>query len=296
MTYHILAIDDELTNLIILEEYLSEGNYEVTSVQSAQAGLAQLESGNKFHAILLDRMMAGMNGMEFLEQIKGNERYKHIPVIMQTAAATQDQIAEGIKAGVFYYLTKPFKKNVLISVLESALKDFSVYDEIKTKLEQVNAALHRIVSCSFLLQNLDDVSNVSYYIAKLYPDPEVTIMGLKELMINAVEHGNLGITYDEKSELNFKGIWAEEVQNRLSLPEYKDKYAIASLEKNDDQIVFTIEDQGRGFDWEKYMVMDPMRATDNHGRGIAMSNILSFDEIEYVAPGNKVICRKNLKK
>ncbi|OQW72540.1 MAG: hypothetical protein BVN35_14080 [Proteobacteria bacterium ST_bin11] len=296
MTYHILAIDDELTNLIILEEYLSEGNYEVTSVQSAQAGLAQLESGNKFHAILLDRMMAGMNGMEFLEQIKGNDRYKHIPVIMQTAAATQDQIAEGIKAGVFYYLTKPFKKNVLISVLESALKDFSVYDEIKTKLEQVNAALHRIVSCSFLLQNLDDVSNVSYYIAKLYPDPEVTIMGLKELMINAVEHGNLGITYDEKSELNFKGIWAKEVQNRLSLPEYKDKYAIASLEKNDDQIVFTIEDQGRGFDWEKYMVMDPMRATDNHGRGIAMSNILSFDEIEYVAPGNKVICRKNLKK
>ncbi|MBS3955383.1 MAG: response regulator [Methylomicrobium sp.] len=295
MTHQILAIDDEHLNLILLEEYLSEGNYEITAVQSAKAGLEQLESGHKFHAILLDRMMAEMDGMEFLELIKGNDRYKHIPVIMQTAAATQDEIAEGIKAGVFYYLTKPFKKNVLLSILESALKDYSVYDDIKTKLEQVNAALTCVVSCDFSLKSLEDVTSLSYFIANLYPDPEAVIMGLRELMINAVEHGNLGITYDEKSELNFKCAWAEEVQRRLSLPEYKDKYATASFKKMDDQIVFTLEDQGNGFEWERFMEMDPIRATDNHGRGIAMSNIMSFDQIEYIAPGNKVICRKKLK-
>jgi CheY-like chemotaxis protein len=294
MTYNILAIDDEQPNLLMLEEYLSDSHYEVTSVQSAKEGLSLLESGQKFNAILLDRMMPEMAGMEFLEKIKGDDRFKNIPVVMQTAAAAQDQIAEGIAAGVFYYLTKPFKKNVLISVLESALKDFSVYDDIKSQLEQANAALTRLDGCNFSFQTLDDVTNIALYLANLYPDPEASIMGLKELMINAVEHGNLGITYDDKSELNLKGEWIDEVEKRLSLPEYKEKFAKAYFTKENDQVVLILEDQGTGFDWKKYMEMDPDRATDNHGRGIAMSNIMSFDEVEYVAPGNKVICRKKL--
>ncbi len=292
MTHYILAIDDEAPNLLMLEEYLSEGDYEVTSVQSAKEGLAHLESGTKVHAILLDRMMPEMTGMEFLEQIKQDDRFKHIPVIMQTAAAAQDQIAEGIAAGVFYYLTKPFKKNVLLSILRSALRDFAVYDDVKAQLDQRNAALSRLDSCRFSVQTLDDVKNISAYFANLYPDPDSAIMGLKEMMINAVEHGNLGITYDDKTELNENGTWEEEVERRLSLPENKEKFAQAVLERKGDEIIFTLEDEGDGFEWEEYLEMDPKRALDNHGRGIAMSKMLSFDDVEYVAPGNKVVCRK----
>jgi hypothetical protein len=49
-----------------------------------------------------------------------------------------------------------------------------------------------------------------------------------------------------------------------------------------------IKDQGDGFDFEKYLDMDPARAFDTHGRGIAMSRMLSFDSLDYRGCGNEV--------
>ena len=51
------------------------------------------------------------------------------------------------------------------------------------------------------------------------PDPEAVIIGLTELLVNAVEHGNLGITYEDKTALNAAGTWDTEVRRRLALPE-----------------------------------------------------------------------------
>lgn len=292
MTFYILAIDDEQANLLMLEEYLSDDDYNVVTVQSAKEGIAYLESGKKVHAILLDRMMPEMSGMEFVAHVKSDDRFKYIPVIMQTAAAAPDQIAEGISAGVFYYLTKPFKRNVLLSVLKSALKDFAVFDDLRGQLEKGAAALNRLDTCSFSFQNLDDINNISYYVATLYPRPDEVILGIRELMLNAVEHGNLGITYDEKTELNDKGEWMDEVNQRLLLADNKDKWARIFIEKKAREIVLHIEDEGPGFEWEQYLLMSPERALHSHGRGIAMSKMMSFDSLEYITPGNKVVCKK----
>ena len=98
----------------MLEAYLSDENYDLFSVQNALDGIKHLQSGHKVDAILVDRMMPGMDGIEFIRQIKP---FKNIPIIMQTAAASQDEIAEGIAEGVFYYLTKPYKKILLLSIL-----------------------------------------------------------------------------------------------------------------------------------------------------------------------------------
>ncbi len=295
MTYTILAIDDEKPNLLMLEEFLSdETDCVFIGVESAQEGLDLLDSGQEVHAILLDRMMPGMDGMQFLEKTKADERFKYTPVIMQTAAAAQEQVAEGIAAGVFYYLPKPFQKQVLLSILRSALRDYDQYCTLRDALGQTSAALRLVDHCQFSVQTLEDVKAVSAHLAGLYDQPDDVLMGLSELMINAVEHGNLGITYDEKTELNHNGEWEEEVARRLALSENKQKYAKVMLERTSQAIVLTIEDCGDGFDWDAYLEISPERALHNHGRGIAMSRMLSFDEIEYVAPGNKVICTKHL--
>ena len=49
-----------------------------------------------------------------------------------------------------------------------------------------------------------------------------------------------------------------------------------------------IIDTGKGFQWRKYMEIDPARAQDNHGRGIAQANAVSFDQLEYNDIGNEV--------
>lgn len=289
---NVLAIDDEVENLLLIEEYLTDDEYEVTSVQSAEQGLAYLEAGNHVHAILLDRMMPGMNGMEFLSQVKGSQRFKNIPVIMQTAAGTPAEIAEGIEAGVFYYLTKPFKRSALLSVLRNAIKDFSVYEEVSSELTRLNESLRGIDSCTLSIRTLQEVGDMSLLICRLFPDPEHVALGVRELLINAVEHGNAGITYDEKTAIQNAGNWDEEVSRRLDLPENRGKRVNVAFQRKALEIVLRIEDQGAGFDWNAYMTIDPSRFLDSHGRGIAMSKMLSFDQVEYVAPGNIVICTK----
>jgi hypothetical protein len=108
-------------------------------------------------------------------------------------------------------------------------------------------------------------------------------------MTNAVEHGNLGISYDEKTQLNNEGRWQEEVERRLCLPENLGKYALLKLEQGPTELRITIRDQGPGFDWENYLQISPERVFDNHGRGIAMAGAVSFDRIEYRGNGNEVV-------
>ena len=60
--------------------------------------------------------------------------------------------------------------------------------------------------------------------------------------------------------------------------------------RNPGELRFTVRDQGKGFDWQQYLEMSPERAFDTHGRGIAMSKLLSFDRLEYRGCGNEVEC------
>ena len=126
-------------------------------------------------------------------------------------------------------------------------------------------------------------------LASTCPDPGNRALGLKELFFNAIEHGNLGITYDEKTRLEKEDSWKEELQRRLNLPENQDKYVVVHLERHAHEIVFIITDQGAGFDWRPYETMDPQRMFDSHGRGIAMARSLCFDELRYRGRGNEVM-------
>jgi len=112
---------------------------------------------------------------------------------------------------------------------------------------------------------------------------------LSELMINAIEHGNLHIGYEEKSELRKQGLWESEISKRLDMPENKKLYASIDVINNSDGVTFTITDQGKGFDWDGFMEFDTDRVMDNHGRGIAMANKLYFSNVEYRGKGN-IVC------
>ena len=109
-------------------------------------------------------------------------------------------------------------------------------------------------------------------------------------MVNAIEHGNLGITYAEKTDLMLASAWSTEVERRLALPENQNKYAALHFEATDDTIRIHIKDQGRGFDWQKYLEFAPERLTDPHGRGIATTRIVAFSTLQYLGCGNEVIC------
>jgi CheY-like chemotaxis protein len=287
----ILAVDDEAFNLDILSEYLDADGYEVILACNGVEALEKLEAHEDIDVIVLDRMMPLMSGMEFLAVIKPQERFLSIPVIMQTAAASHEQIKQGIDAGVFYYLTKPYEEEMLLSLVRSALTEARQKLSMRYEVRQNKQVLGLLKEASFRFRTLEDARALAIYIANAFPEPESVVYGLNELMINAVEHGNLGITYQEKTQLVLKNEWQSEVERRLSLPEQALCFAELFFKATQNNVTLTIKDQGQGFDYNNYLDLDPGRVTEAHGRGIATSRLISFDEMFYQGCGNEVVCR-----
>lgn len=102
----IMIVDDELINLEILKEILSE-EYEVLTAENGKQALDTLHSSLKpVSLILLDINMPVMDGLEFLEAIKGEDSYKNIPIIVLTAE--KDNELKSIKMGAVDFIPKPY--------------------------------------------------------------------------------------------------------------------------------------------------------------------------------------------
>ena len=286
---HILFADDELLNQEIVTEYLADSDYQISTVENGQIAWQKLAANpNKYDIILLDRMMPEMDGLELLLKIKDHPILKFCPVIFQTAKATKTDIIEGLQAGAYYYLTKPFEQKMLLSIINTAARDRQQHLQLQESISQLHCSLGLMKSANFTFQTLDQANNLAILLSNACPKPEKIINGITELMINAIEHGNLNINYELKSALIQSGEWYSEVNRRQKLPANQDKYAEINFNRSGDECLIIVTDQGEGFDWQRYMDFDPDRVMDNHGRGIAMANKLSFTRIEYRGCGNQV--------
>lgn len=286
----ILLVDDAKYNLKILQSYLKEEPYNLKSCDSGTAAweiISKSKPGDIF-TVILDRVMPEMDGMEVMKNIKCHPELDSLPVIMQTSRSSEEDILEGIAAGANYYLTKPFTKERLCAVVKATVSKYRRY--LASREESVRGQRGPILMTKgeFKFKTLEEANDLGLLLANACPDPKKVITGISELLINAIEHGNLGITYDDKSNLVDTQGWAEEVERRMVLPENKDKIALTTFTRNVDEIVIEIIDQGVGFDWQKYMEFDPARAFDSHGRGIFMAKSMSFDRLMYHGSGNHV--------
>ncbi len=285
----LLIVDDDELNREIITEHLDESDYVITTANDGDIAIELLEKEpTKFDIVLLDRMMPRMGGMEVLSRIRQHSQLSSIPVILQTARASTDDIIDGMKAGANYYITKPFEETMLKTVVQTAGGDRKRFLNLQQALIQSTRTLTLMELGRFSFQTLSQASDLATMLANACPDANRVVTGLSELMINAIEHGNLGIGYHEKSELNIAGEWLKEIEHRIGLPQYSEKWTTIAFEKNRGKITISIKDQGQGFDWHNYLELDPNRAFDNHGRGIAMAKLLSFDAIEYLGSGNEV--------
>lgn len=291
----ILLIDDDLKNLEILECYLEDAGYACVTTTCGKEGLDILqEQPYRFRAILLDRMMPEMNGMEFLSHVKSDPAFSMLPVIMQTAAASPQDIQEGIDAGSFYYLTKPFTEDVLLSVVKSAIRDLEQFEDLQAQVDRGSDLFTCLNTAEFQIQTLAQANTLAVQLSRAFPDPNRVAPGLMELLVNAIEHGNLQISYQDKTQLIESGQWETEITRRLADPVYSEKHATLRFQRNSDSIELTIEDGGQGFDWHQYMNGGIDLACTSHGRGIVMAKALSFDTFEYQGNGNRVQCTVNL--
>jgi len=289
----VLLVDDEAINLEILQDYFAdeESLATVAADGGERAWQLLLNPANDFKLILLDRMMPGVDGLTLLRRIKNDARFAKIPVILQTAADSAEAIREGLEAGAYYYLTKPYRRDKLIAIVHAALADSEERSKLGQKLAEHISCLGLLNRAEFAIRSLDEASQLAAFVAQACPNPETAAMGLSELLINAIEHGNLGLSYKEKMQLKQQDNWHEEIRRRSALPENQGKLVRLSFERSHSGITFRISDQGKGFSWQDFLEFDPSRAFDPNGRGIALAKMLSFSNIRYEESGSVAVAR-----
>ncbi len=237
----ILIVDDDHFNLEILKDFLEGEGYEITCANNGLEGWSILEdSFDKFDAVLLDRMMPEMDGMDVIKRIKSHPSMSKLPVIMQTGKSKSSEVLEGLEAGVYYYLTKPLKKTHLLAIVSAAVREYQYQRFIEEEVIRKKGAICQLDRGEFSFHSIDEAKNIATLLSGVTDNSDSIALGLLELLINAVEHGNLGISYDEKSELLSQCRWEQEVERRINLPENKYKRATVKFERLSDELKFLI--------------------------------------------------------
>lgn len=117
----ILVVDDQPDNVFILQDRLEHEGFEVIKAYDGPSGIS-LATEQCPDLILLDVMMPGMSGFEVCKTLSLNESTKDIPIILVTALGEASDLSEGLQAGAFDYIKKPFNKIELIARINSALR------------------------------------------------------------------------------------------------------------------------------------------------------------------------------
>ena len=277
-------------NLEIIGDVLDDPAFIVSTAANGEiAWQAMLATELPPHLLVLDRMMPVLGGIELLKRIKGDSRFASIPAIMQSAAGSSREIAEGVAAGAWYYLPKPYAPHDLLAIVGAALEEVAEREVANQAVRNRRSVLELLDVAEFEFYTLKDAADLALSLAGLCPDPASAAMGLSELLVNAVEHGNLGISYADKSEMRRNESWEREVEERLGDPVLGARRARLIFRRLADQLMFTISDEGEGFDWRGYLEFSPERAFDPNGRGIALARLASFSSLDYRGCGNIVV-------
>jgi PAS domain S-box-containing protein len=125
-------------------------------------------------------------------------------------------------------------------------------------------------------------------------DGKLLRIALFEVLINAIEHGNLAISFDEKTEAALKGNYIEFLAERQNNPRFAGKKVKIEYSVNSERVVYIVTDEGEGFDHAGIMSEDSGRANEemlSHGRGITMAKNI-FDRVKFNERGNQVMMIK----
>lgn len=119
----LLVVDDSSTMRRIIKNTLSRLGYtEILEAEDgAQAWEVMSDENSGVGILITDWNMPEMNGLELVKKVRGEQRYKDVPIIMVTTEGGKAEVITALKAGVNNYIVKPFTPQVLKEKLEAVL-------------------------------------------------------------------------------------------------------------------------------------------------------------------------------
>ncbi|UCF63389.1 MAG: response regulator [bacterium] len=294
----ILVVDDEELIIQLLSDYLSDLGYQVETAYSSEEVLDKLNDGFDFDLVLSDINLPGKSGIELLRIIK--ELKTDIPVVLLTGLKTLDNAISAVKNGAADYITKPFELKSVRQVVERILKK---QHRIHWK-EQIFEHLKYLKYYFQFRTSEFDPGILSKEIASMLKKIQFTHLAeidqyelaINEVLVNAMEHGNLELPSQTKgNDFSKKSKFEELREKRLNDPVYCQRSIYVVFEADKEVFSLTVRDEGPGFDWKKYFnsahVIKSVN-TEIFGRGFKIIQHIS-DEIHFNDSGNTITVIKN---
>lgn len=297
-TLTILLVDDELLVREELGAILEESGYAVITGSDGEEGLDMFRA-QRPDMVITDVRMPRRDGLSVAMTIR--EESPEVPVTVITGHGTEAMAIKALRAGVTDFVKKPVRMEDLDAALSRMRAARRAPPAPEPPLDHPESVELVELLWSYRLDN--DLETVPSFVDMLMTHCTTGLAGagamelslaLRELLINAVEHGNLGVTFDEKTRALESGTMARLLEKRASDPERATRRVGVQAHVKEGLLTVQIQDQGRGFDWAN--LPDPLdlsRQLAPNGRGLLLAR-MSVDSLEYNDSGNLVTITKAL--
>jgi FixJ family two-component response regulator/anti-sigma regulatory factor (Ser/Thr protein kinase) len=290
----VVIVDAEVEIREFLSRIAKHENLLPDAHADSRAAFAALQERHDDVAlVIIDVRMPGLNGLEFMRLAKAD--FPDTPFIITSDRGTKKEIIQALKQGVFDYFEKPLQiKEIGASIRKVWLQADAAYKTIQ--------AYRNLVEKRLIFKLGNDVTLVPPLVGGLIEEIKLSCriprsqfpgmrMGLHELLVNAIEHGNLELD----SGLKPRHDYFEMLKHRAAEPRFRTRQVTVEVVISVDSFTCMIQDQGPGFDWR---ALPNPTAPENlfkpHGRGVIMGSNF-FDEFGYNESGNQVTVRKFFK-
>ena len=290
----VLIVEDDSASRNYLKDTMEAKGHETRTAENGALGLEQYQQFAP-NLVISDIQMPTMTGLELLAAIRKDAAQKTI-VIITTAYGSEEYAMQALSLGADNYLKKPVRHAELLPLLrkyDELLKDRTfrremhelfMRREFTMKFDNSIDRLPQIVD--LLVQETGD---------KFGEQERLGIrLGMFELLVNAIEHGNLAITSSEKAAALDSASLPLLYEQRQQDPTLANRKVTVDFILNQSGCEWTISDEGDGFDWQTAQnSVGSMNLLETHGRGIFITRF-QFDELEYLGKGNIVRVKKHV--
>lgn len=291
---NILIIDDENQVRDVINITLTENGYKAYEAENGKKGVELFMNRNP-DIVITDVNMPEMSGIEVTKKIK--ELKADTDVVIMTGFGTEELVVDALRSGASNYIKKPIDLKELLSILDNII----LKRESRKRYEVLKDIVVKESKFLILGNNISDlwgtVNQALFNVPNSLSEGslEGLKLGLYEILLNAIEHGNLGITYDEKKEALNSNMYNKVIDQRLSEANKQGKVVKVQCNYSTEELTIEITDQGEGFNYDNLPPLsDPDTILSAHGRGIILAS-LYYDNIEYKKPGNSVMLKKRFR-
>lgn len=284
-----LIVDDAAETRLILRALASRRGFDVIEAEDGKQGL-DLALSKRPDLILLDIRMPNMDGLTALSEIRDED--PNVSVVIISAESDNETLEEALALGASNFVHKPFDAEEVKFVLDRIYQAIEEEASVQDVLQLVGRRATEISfpSDSALLSKI--VAFLGRELVNNYPGYDMPLTDVKlalyEALANAHEHGNMEITFDEKTKaMETPGGILELISSRLADQRLSSRKIYVNVSYTAEGATYSIRDEGPGFD-PQAMMDKPMADTSAlHGRGIRLISHY-MDDVTWNETGNEV--------